>query len=222
MLHIVDPVFPAVSDVGAEPPASCVFGILLSIGAVFGVVIMYIRHSYIEKKSLDNSYKIHVLNDVTFLLGVISCIGIMMVASFQWTKRGAHLPHIIGAFLVFVLGNVHCWCQSYLTYLTEQRLNRILKVRVGMNVCSATAFCLFVTFRNFAAKLEAGVKDVMHWKSSEAGYSLHLGGMFSEWIMVISFLLYFSTFYGEFRNVECQVHANVKNGNGNAEDVCCS
>ena len=113
-LSHVPALFPYISDTGAKPPASCVFGLLLNIAAMMAFITMYVRHAYLEKYGfLESTVKLHMLNDVSMFIGFFSVLGIMIVASFQWTNVLS--VHIIGALMAFVLGNIYCWIQSYLS-----------------------------------------------------------------------------------------------------------
>ena len=107
----VYPVFPFISDTGTTPPASCVFGLFLNMSACFGVVAIFIRHRHLEGKNTHHG--VHKLNDIAMFVGLLSCFGMMMVACFQWSVAG--IPHLLGAFMVFFLGGVYCWCQSVLS-----------------------------------------------------------------------------------------------------------
>ena len=209
--HIVAALFPSISGTGTETPASCVFGILLHISAVFGIISMYIRHRHFEGNSLDD-HKIHVINDISMFLGFLSCIGMTIVANFQASK--AMIPHVVGAFMIFVLGNVYCWLQSYLAYHTIGGINKKIKTRIILSTCSALSFVLMFTFGRIAAMKANGKVDVLHWDSNNPGYYAHLVSTFCEWIMVICFLLYFVTFYQEFKNIQSKITINIKMTSG--------
>lgn len=202
----VSPLFPYISDTGTKPPASCVFGLLLNISAGFGVLCVYLRHRHFEEYMLEH-HRHHVINDVAMLNGILSCFGIMIVASFQWTE--ALKPHMIGAFMAFILGTVYCWLQSYLSYLTvgQTTTNLIFIVRLFLSACCTVSFIM--TFA-FAASTGKYPKDPLHWKRNEPGYYNHIGSTFSEWIMAICLLSFFITFYKEFKRIESKVKVNYE------------
>ena len=201
----VGALFPYISDTGTEPPASCVFGLLLNIAAVSGIISIYIRHSHFESNSSEND-RIHSINDIALFIGFLSCLGMMIVASFQWTK--VLVPHLIGAFMVFILGNVYCWLQSYLTYVSigEMNTKRRFIVRIMLSMCSALFFVFTFLFGSISRNKARGTKvNSLHWNSKNPGYSAHLASTFSEWIMAICFLLFFLTFYHEFKTLDSRV-----------------
>lgn len=45
-------------------------------------------------------------------------------------------------------------------------------------------------------------KNVLYWTPKDGGYEYHLISTISEWIMVLSFCLYVSTFYWEFKRFD--------------------
>ena len=195
----VGALFPYISDTGTKPPASCVFGLMLNLSSVFTAVAVYIRHRQLEGD--DSNKNIAVVNDISMFTGLLSCIGMMIVACFQKTEVLS--VHLIGALMVFISGIVYCWLQSYLSYLTIG--GRTLKAitRVILSIVAVLCITLFIVF----AKISRNPTR-LHWKSHEVGYSAFLVSTFCEWILVVCFVLFFATFYSEFKNTQLQVLMN--------------
>ena len=211
----VSAVFPYISDTGTTPPASCVFGLFLNMSAAFGVVTIYIRHRHLEGNNLD--HRIHKLNDVTMFMGLLSCLGLMMVACFQWSVAG--VPHLLGAVMVFLLGGIYCSCQSYLTHacigITTGKA--LMMTRVVLSLVAVVGLVLTVLFTALANNelTAAGFNmttfgEKLHWTSKEPGYKKHLTSVFSEWIMGFAFLVFFATYYGDFKKLDTKVHLKCK------------
>ncbi|CAB1345962.1 unnamed protein product, partial [Coregonus sp. 'balchen'] len=47
--HHVDVIFPYISDTGANPPESCIFGLMTVITAFAGMATIYARYKFVEK-----------------------------------------------------------------------------------------------------------------------------------------------------------------------------
>ena len=130
----VPALFPYVSEIGTKLPASCVFGLLLNTAAILAFVTMYVRHGYLEKYGLlESMVKLHMLNDVSMFIGFFSVLGIMIIANFQ--VKNVLSVHIIGSVMAFVLGNLYCWIQSYLS-------NFVISVGLSSKIIFYIRVCL--------------------------------------------------------------------------------
>lgn len=204
----VSAVFPYISDTGTTFPASGVFALLLNIAACFAVIAMYIRHGYNETTLV--THRDQVVNDISAFCGMLICLGLMMVACFPWTL--VLIPHLIGALLVFVVGCVYCWMQCYISYISMESWRNVkFYIRITLSIVSSLSFLLTFIFASVALNEGRGkVKNTLKWNAEEPGYVAHLWSAFSEWIMAISFLLYFFTYYWEFKTLESAVNINTK------------
>uniref|UniRef100_S4R608 DNA-damage regulated autophagy modulator 1 n=1 Tax=Petromyzon marinus TaxID=7757 RepID=S4R608_PETMA len=81
----VDPILPYISDTAGRPPESCVFGLMLSISALAAALTMFVRYRLVAYATCGRSYAIFV-NRTGFAIGLISCLGLLVVANFQQTK----------------------------------------------------------------------------------------------------------------------------------------
>jgi len=216
VMHLVNALFPAISTAGAEPPASCVFAIFLNLAAIYGIMCIYIRHGCLETSLLGDSYNHHVLNDVAMFLGLLSCLGIMIVACFQSTK--ALIPHLIGATMAFLLGSIYCGMQTYLSYISSGVMNRKTKLRFVLSCCASSGFLLTYVFATIANR-QGKVRDKLHWNSKDPGFSTHLGSTFCEWIMALCLISFFLTYYHEFKEIDYKVHIKNKETTSQQEEV---
>jgi hypothetical protein len=96
--------------------------------------------------------------------------------------------HYIGAAMVFVLGTVYCCLQSYLSYATigDSGLSASTKFRTKIRIL----LCIIATLTYI---LTVSMK-----------YFVILVSTFSEWIMVFCLLLFYASFYREFKYVEAK------------------
>lgn len=212
----VNALFPYISDTGTKPPASCVFGLMLNLAGTFAFVTMFIRHRYFEKYCASERRLVHVLNDIALFLGFISAFGIFLVANFQ--ESNLIVVHLIGAVLTFALGIMYCWMHSYLSYVTMPAgFTTKLQFLIRCILTGTSTLALVAVFSG-ASVAKMKYEDAnngtstaynLHWDSDDPGYDAHLVSTFSEWIMVFSFIFYFSTFYNDFKylgsyvNIEC-------------------
>ncbi|XP_021496582.1 DNA damage-regulated autophagy modulator protein 2 isoform X4 [Meriones unguiculatus] len=81
-LHHVDPALPFISDTGTIPPERCLFGVMLNIAAVLGIATMYVRYKQVHALNPDDTLIIK-LNKAGLVLGILSCLGLSLVANFQ-------------------------------------------------------------------------------------------------------------------------------------------
>ena len=215
----VNPIFPYISDTGTTPPASCFFGLFLNMSAAFGAVAIYIRHRHVEAKNM-NHHGMHKLNDISMLLGLLSCLGMMIVACFQWSVAGT--THLIGALMVFLLGGIYCWCQSVLSFkcISIPTSKVLMFTRALLSSVAVVGLVMTIMFTAFANRelFKAGYNATtfdwekrLHWSSKYPGYGQHLVSVFSEWMMCFAFLLFFATYYKDFKNLDTKVHVNVRN-----------
>ncbi|KAM6220045.1 DNA damage-regulated autophagy modulator protein 2 isoform 3-T3 [Rhynchocyon petersi] len=81
-LHHVDPALPYISDTGTIAPEKCVFGVMLNVTAVLSVATMYVRYKQVHALSPEER-RIIRLNKAGLILGLLSCLGLSIVANFQ-------------------------------------------------------------------------------------------------------------------------------------------
>ena len=215
----VHPVFPYISDTGTTPPSSCVFGLFLSISAGFGVGVIFIQHRHLESKITHQG--LHTLNDVAMLAGLLTCLGMIMVASFQWTVAG--VPHIVGSAMVYLFGGMYCWCQSVLSIkrvgpLTSRCVIMLRLVLSFVVLAGWAVALLFMMLANAEATDAAsyngttfGWNKKLHWNSTYPGYAQHLVSAFSEWSSSFALLLFFATYYKDFKSLNTKMHISEKN-----------
>ncbi|KAJ0056863.1 hypothetical protein NL108_000654, partial [Boleophthalmus pectinirostris] len=70
-------------DTAVSPPESCLFGLMTFISACAGVSTMYAMYKYMAKLGEDTGTISTCCNKSAFGLGLISCLGMCIVATFQ-------------------------------------------------------------------------------------------------------------------------------------------
>lgn len=202
-------VWPYISDAGADPPQSCIFGQFLNFAAVIGFVVIFIRYKHVKDHSDPGVLLVRRLNYWSLWAGGLSCLGMSMVANFQVIN--SFPVHMVGAVLVFGLGMVYCWMQAIVSYkMTSQATSSTLS-SVTRFVLSFLVTVSFVTTfvagsvsemeRENGKNHTAGARYQLKWSKTDPGYQVHLASTFSEWLMSLCFLVYFLTYFREFQKI---------------------
>ncbi|XP_060577473.1 DNA damage-regulated autophagy modulator protein 1-like [Ruditapes philippinarum] len=207
----VKPGFPYISDTGTKPPESCVFGQLVNMGAVLGGIIIYIRY----KQILKQTTVVKTLNRASFFIGLLSIFGVSLVGNFEQTS--VVVVHLIGAFLAFAVGFVYIILQTIISFKSTD-LERpgntpfIRKLRIVLCVVDAIFLILLGVAPQVAHSMGPGPgKSKFQWSPDDPGYAEHLVATISEWLVAFITVIYFATFYAEFRHFKLEAPKVVLN-----------
>ncbi|XP_014635527.1 PREDICTED: DNA damage-regulated autophagy modulator protein 2 isoform X2 [Ceratotherium simum simum] len=119
-LHHVDPVLPYISDTGTVAPEKCLFGAMLNIAAVLCIATIYVRYKQVHALNPEEN-RIIRLNKAGLVLGLLSCLGLSIVANFQKTTFFA--VHVCGAVLTFGMGSLYMFVQTILSYQMQPKFH---------------------------------------------------------------------------------------------------
>ncbi|XP_075856087.1 DNA damage-regulated autophagy modulator protein 2 isoform X2 [Microcebus murinus] len=100
-LHHVDPALPYISDTGTVAPEKCLFGVMLNIAAVLCIATIYVRYKQVHALNPEENLIIK-LNKAGLVLGILSCLGLSIVANFQ--------PKIHGKQVFWIRLLLVIWC----------------------------------------------------------------------------------------------------------------
>ncbi|CAL8339610.1 unnamed protein product [Arctogadus glacialis] len=199
----VDVVFPYISDTGAEPPESCIFGFMTSVTAFLASGTMYARYKFVQRLGEDVGSVRWRLNHSALGLGLVSCLGMCIVGTFQETM--VTRVHDTGALLFFGTGVFYAILQAAISYQMRP---------YGSSLCvchTRTAFAvislLAVPIAVISGFLVKGTK--LHRKPSDEDYTVHLLSAVCEWIAAFSFVLFFLTFIPDFKLFTLKVKAEL-------------
>lgn len=189
----VDVIFPYISDTGAKPPESCIFGLMTFISACAGISTIYARYKFVEKLSADTGMVSPHLNKTALVLGLLSCLGMCIVATFQETLVTA--VHDVGAILFFVSGVLYIILQSVISFRAYPFGSSICvcRVRVGIAILAVVAFfptliCAFYV-----------KQTTLHRDKEDEDYPFHVASAVCEWIVAFSFICFFLTYIDDFK-----------------------
>uniref|UniRef100_A0A0K0EGD6 DNA damage-regulated autophagy modulator protein 2 n=1 Tax=Strongyloides stercoralis TaxID=6248 RepID=A0A0K0EGD6_STRER len=204
--NLVDPLLPYISDGGAYPPESGVFGQLLNIAALFLGIIVYIRYQQLEIfYNYNNTEELwKKFNIALLILGWISSFGMSLVANFQ--EFSITIMHVIGAMLAFFSAVVYVWGNIFLTITKKPTLTPkwLIILRILLSIISLI-FLVFHLLTQwsfvFVPKDSNGLyptRPQFHkyeqYPRDSPFYTRHLITTFSEWILVLSLEAHFLTY----------------------------
>ncbi|XP_035532489.1 DNA damage-regulated autophagy modulator protein 1 [Morone saxatilis] len=191
--HDVDIIFPYISDTGANPPESCIFGLMTFISACAGIATIYARYKFVQKLSEQTRVVKPFLNKSALVVGMISCVGMCIVATFQETT--VEIAHDIGALLFFVSGILYTILQSIISYRAYPFGSSmgVCRARLGIAILATLAFFPTVICAFYVKQSK------LHRDKDDEDYPYHLASAVCEWIVAFSFICFFLTYIDDFK-----------------------
>lgn len=196
-------VLPYISDTGSWAPESCIFGILLTLGALIMFTIMYIRYKQVEYLQEKNEFSkiFNRLNYWSFYVGVISVFGGLIVANFQVGL--IFFVHIMGAGICFGFGTLYQILQVIIAFklypiIGKKSINICRIFLTAVSTISLTVTCIsgLVAYAKFRGE------DVTNWGPEDGGYEFHFVSAVGEYVLTISTVFNIMSLAEEFKNVE--------------------
>ncbi|XP_041833788.1 DNA damage-regulated autophagy modulator protein 1 [Melanotaenia boesemani] len=202
--HDVDIIFPYISDTGANPPESCIFGLMTFISACAGTATIYARYKFVEKLTEETGLVRPSLNKASLWLGVISCLGMCIVATFQETA--VTLVHDLGALVFFISGILYTILQSVISFNAYPygSSKTVCGIRLGVAVFAAVALFPTVICAFFVKQ------TTLHRHAEDKDYPYHVASAVCEWIVAFSFVCFFLTYIDDFKMFTLRVKAEYK------------
>ncbi|XP_053540839.1 transmembrane protein 150A isoform X2 [Ictalurus punctatus] len=170
---------PLISKCGVLPPESCWFSLLCSIGSFMVMLNGLLRYAQVMEQQKQDS----VLNMMGLCSGWLCAAGLSMVGNFQ--VDFAKVLHYVGAILAFPTSLLFVCVQTILTY-------RLAKTHTH---CRTAHLRLTLTLLALITLLLCGVFF------PQDSFTLQHSAAVCEWIFVIAVLLFYGTFFVEFRLV---------------------
>ncbi|XP_077357331.1 DNA damage-regulated autophagy modulator protein 1 isoform X2 [Festucalex cinctus] len=189
----VDVLFPYISDTGANPPESCIFGLMTFVSACAGIATIYGRFKFVEKLNEETRVVSPRLNKAALVLGMLACLGMCVVATFQETTVTA--VHDAGALLFFATGVLYIFLQSAISYhlFPYGSSMAVCRARLAVAVIALLAFFPTVICAFFVKQ-----KD-LHRDAESKDYPFHVASAVCEWIVAFSFVCFFLTYIDDFK-----------------------
>ncbi|XP_066525765.1 DNA damage-regulated autophagy modulator protein 1 [Hoplias malabaricus] len=198
----IDVLFPYISDTGASPPESCIFGLMSTITAFAGFATMFARYKYVECIN-QNRGSIPILNKTAFAFAFISCLGMCFVATFQETVL--RKVHDFGAFIFFISGVIYIILQTIISY-------KAYPYGTSKAVCYIRTIFAIVAFLAVFPTIICGFitkSTQLHWNTHDKDYTPHLVSAVCEWTVAFSFVFFFFTYIQEFKQFTLKVNTEL-------------
>ncbi|GAB1608191.1 DNA damage-regulated autophagy modulator protein 1-like [Argonauta hians] len=190
----VDLFLPYISYTAIKEPQKSVFSQFVNIGAILLGLTACVRFLQVKACYIDITPCERRLNRAGLVLGLLSALGLSMVANFQ--AKLLKFPHYLGAFMAFAIGTVYCWVQSFLTRRATSLC--IYRTRFGTSITISAVLFIFVS-------------TMIFYKTNKfpgSKYSIHKGvyltSTCSEWLLAIMVLVFVLTFMHDFRSMKFQ------------------
>ncbi|KAM9772241.1 DNA damage-regulated autophagy modulator protein 1 [Syngnathus typhle] len=200
----VDVLFPYISDTAANPPESCIFGLMTFVSACAGMATVYTRFKFVEKMSQGMIGGSPRLNKTALVLGLLACLGMCVVATFQETA--VMVVHDMGALLFFVTGVLYILLQSVISYRSFPYCTSaaVCRARLLVAVIASLAFFPTVVCAFFVKQND------LHRDTKSKDYPFHVASAVCEWMVAFSFVCFFLTYIDDFKRFTLQVKTEMR------------
>ncbi|XP_032077685.1 DNA damage-regulated autophagy modulator protein 1 isoform X1 [Thamnophis elegans] len=200
----VEPLFPYISDTGAKPPESGIFGFMINVSAFLGAVTMYIKYSIVKKQNDVTHFISPCFNLLTLYVGILGCIGLGIVASFQ--ELAVPAVHDGGALLAFVSGALYILLQTIISYKSRPRWSTpcVCHTRLFLSIMTWVAVIPMIA----CASLISITK--IDWNPGEKDYVYHFVSAICEWTVAFGFVFFFLTYIRDFQEVTIQISTEIR------------
>ncbi|XP_054155408.1 DNA damage-regulated autophagy modulator protein 2-like [Oppia nitens] len=204
LLGHVEVELPYISDTGTHVPESSLFAQLLNFCAFLVGVTIYVRYKQIEQYYRDNltpeSTKIFCRNRIAFICGLISSVGLSMVANFR--ELELFKIHMVGATLAFGFGAIYCWLQTIMSYAMHPLVNsrQMAHFRLALSSLMTCTFTVSCVCGPWAMRYFHG-KDPTNWKPEDGAFGLHLAATVCEWITALAIDFFVLSYVEELKKI---------------------
>ncbi|XP_062839124.1 DNA damage-regulated autophagy modulator protein 1 isoform X2 [Anolis carolinensis] len=187
------------SDTGAKPPESGIFGFMINGSAILGAVTMYIRYLIVKKQNEITGFISSWCNLSALTIGLLGCIGMGIVASFQELTVPA--VHDGGALVAFLFGTFYITFQTVISYKSSPQWTTpcLCHIRLFLSVITSLAILPMIA----CASLISITK--IDWNPGEKDYVYHFVSAFCEWTVAFGFVFFFLTFINDFQRVTVRI-----------------
>ncbi|KAG8194277.1 hypothetical protein JTE90_004510 [Oedothorax gibbosus] len=228
----IDAVLPLISDAAGSPPQNGLFGTLVCLGGMFGVMFMIQRYMIVLEKNKEQSRLVATINISSLCVGISSMLGITLVTGYPlnfyrnrdvWLSD-VGLPHMIGGLMLLSLGLLYIALQCILTLFLKDKNDTTPSVRILLLFICTSAFVYhMITIPEHFG----GVSHLYYLNDTSGinytgilpypptlGASLKLpidtGGSYmssaiAQWVFIVFFCCFFFTFFSEAQEYSLQV-----------------
>ncbi|XP_053110182.1 DNA damage-regulated autophagy modulator protein 1 isoform X2 [Hemicordylus capensis] len=193
----------AFSDTGAKPPESGIFGFMINVSAFLGAATMYTRYLITKKQNELTHFISPCFNSATLCVGIVGCIGMGIVASFQ--ELAVPAVHDGGALLAFISGAVYIVLQTIISYKSRPQWSTLCTCSTRLALCVVTWVAVIPMIA--CASLISITK--IDWNPGEKDYVYHVVSAICEWTVAFGFVSFFLTFIKDFQGVTIRISTEM-------------
>lgn len=185
---------------------------MLNLTVAVLLFVIYVRHKQISeffraKKQSEKKKYVSIVNLIATLLGVVSCIGLDIVANFQINR--VEYVHDAGVLICYWCSSLYIFVQTVLSFWMSPEMTSLWIVAVrGILGLLATTFVLANLVAEAYAEKDLkdfmGIynrTDIMKWNNTEPGYADHITSGVAQWASVITIGSFILTYYVDFKRV---------------------
>ena len=160
------------------------------------------RFKHVEQYYRDDltvtSNKIFRLNRFALYFGILSAIGLSVVANFREIEL--FKIHLLGALMSFGFGSVYCWLQSWLSFRMVPLVNtkQMAWFRTILSVIITISFLITCVMGQISIHHFHG-RDPTNWQPKDGGYCTHVISAISEWVAAMALDFFILTYTREFQ-----------------------
>ncbi|PIO27020.1 hypothetical protein AB205_0095700 [Aquarana catesbeiana] len=158
-----------------------------------GAATMYVRYKIVLEQNNRSAFLCRYFNSVSLAIGIIGCIGMGIVASFQETS--VTKVHDAGALATFGCGVIYILLQSIISYKSCPEWNRRVICHIRMSISVLSCLAVFPSFRSAQSRSVPGPRC---WGVTQPS-PYHQASAVCEWIVAFGFVTFFLTFIRDFQ-----------------------
>ncbi|CAD5214151.1 unnamed protein product [Bursaphelenchus okinawaensis] len=222
----VDKWLPLISDGGAIPPESCVFGLLLNICVFFWILTCFCIHIQVLQHIMYHD-RFHTKHKnvlyVMLFFAILSGIGIALVANFPLST--VRPVHSYGAMVGFLSGVIYAWCYITLVKILKPKvipkkllIFRLLLIIFVSIVVVLHEICLHTTFL-VKRTPDGHVPPVPFWPKStnilrldpeSPYYTNFIVGRICEWSLAVGYFIVVGSLSYELNYFEIKTFSSAQ------------
>ncbi|XP_072034039.1 DNA damage-regulated autophagy modulator protein 1-like [Amphiura filiformis] len=196
----ISPVLPYISDTGIEYPESSIFSLCMDVVSFLLVLTVYVTYHLIgqfvqigEELESGNHLACRRVNNTSLVVGIVAATGLSILANFPEDEN--LMVHLVGAFFCFTFGVAYLFLHTWLSFKTSPEFCPpfMCFIRLSISSFAALTYVLLILFGT-----------ALRWHANEDNpqpYYKKISAAF-EWILVVTFDMYFVTFVSEFRRIK--------------------
>ncbi|XP_073254502.1 DNA damage-regulated autophagy modulator protein 1-like [Porites lutea] len=222
-LDHVYPFLPCISKTAGFEPEGSIFGFLMFLVALIGLLAIFTRYLQLKGFSQQASFEANVLhkvkwfNTISLLSGVSCILGVVLVANVRSSVpqpvKAIDRVHNAGTLMLFLGGGVYFWFQTLISYhgiAVKLNSKSMFLFRLAVSCIVTITGVVYPFLKDFAytkysGRVQLNSVTAAHWSPNEGGWAVQVASNAGEWIDCLSLAIYAASFYKEFQTFSLDV-----------------